>query len=153
MLNYIVFIIATGGFYALLALSLNLIWGGAGMVNLGLVGFFALGAYASARLTLAGLPFAAGFAAAMAIAAVVALPLGLLAIRLRDDYLAIVTLGFSEIIRIVITSEEWLTGGVQGLRPLRKEKRVARNRFIFFAALLFLGLFGILWWFLRTRGR
>jgi len=43
-------------------------------------------------------------------------------------------------------------GGVQGLRPLRKEKRVARNRFIFFAALLFLGLFGILWWFLRTRG-
>ena len=44
-------------------------------------------------------------------------------------------------------------GGVQGLRPLRKEKRVARNRFIFFAALLFLGLFGILWWFLRTRGR
>jgi len=42
-------------------------------------------------------------------------------------------------------------GGVQGLRPLRKEKRVARNRFIFFAALLFLGLFGILWWFLRNR--
>jgi hypothetical protein len=42
-------------------------------------------------------------------------------------------------------------GGVQGLRPLRKEKRVARNRFILFSALLFVVLFGTLWWFLRTR--
>ena len=42
-------------------------------------------------------------------------------------------------------------GGVQGLRPLRKEKRVARNRFIVFSALLFLVLFGTLWWFLRSR--
>ena len=42
-------------------------------------------------------------------------------------------------------------GGVQGLRPLRKEKRVARNRFILFSALLFVMLFGTLWWFLRNR--
>lgn len=42
-------------------------------------------------------------------------------------------------------------GGVQGLQPLRKEARVARNRFILFAALLFVVLFGTLWWFLRTR--
>jgi branched-chain amino acid transport system permease protein len=43
-----------GGIYALLALSLNLIWGGAGMVNLGLAGFFAVGAYASALATTTG---------------------------------------------------------------------------------------------------
>jgi len=42
-------------------------------------------------------------------------------------------------------------GGVQGLRPLRKEKRVARNRFIFFSTLLFLGMFGILYWYFRNR--
>jgi hypothetical protein len=42
-------------------------------------------------------------------------------------------------------------GGVQGLRPLRKEKRVARNRFILFSALLFIVLFGTLWWFLRNH--
>jgi len=42
-------------------------------------------------------------------------------------------------------------GGVQGLRPLRKEKRVARNRFILFSALLFVVLFGTLWWFLRNH--
>jgi len=41
-------------------------------------------------------------------------------------------------------------GGVQGLRPLRKERRVARNRFILFSALLFIMLFGTLWWFLRN---
>lgn len=42
-------------------------------------------------------------------------------------------------------------GGVQGLRPLRKEKRVARNRFLFFSSLLFLGMFGILWYVLHRR--
>ena len=42
-------------------------------------------------------------------------------------------------------------GGVQGLRPLRKERRVARNRFILFSTLLFVVLFGTLWWFLRNR--
>lgn len=42
-------------------------------------------------------------------------------------------------------------GGVHGLQPLRKEKRVARNRFILFSALLFVMLFGTLWWFLRNR--
>lgn len=41
-------------------------------------------------------------------------------------------------------------GGVQGLRPLRKERRVARNRFILFSTLLFIVLFGTLWWFLRN---
>ncbi len=42
-------------------------------------------------------------------------------------------------------------GGVHGLRPLRKEKRVARNRFIFFSTLLFLGMFGIFYWYFRHR--
>ncbi len=42
-------------------------------------------------------------------------------------------------------------GGVHGLRPLRKEKRVARNRFILFSALLFVVLFGTLWWYFRNR--
>ena len=46
MLSYLLFIATIGGIYGLLALSLNLIWGGVGMVNLGLAGFFAVGAYA-----------------------------------------------------------------------------------------------------------
>ena len=66
MLNYLLFIATIGGIYGLLALSLNLIWGGAGMVNLGLAGFFAVGAYASALLTTTGhAPILAGWALAL----------------------------------------------------------------------------------------
>src|SRR5260370_25829401 len=66
MLSYLLFIATVGGIYGLLALSLNLIWGGAGMVNLGLAGFFAVGAYASALLTTAGhAPIAVGWLAAL----------------------------------------------------------------------------------------
>jgi branched-chain amino acid transport system permease protein len=65
MLSYLLFIATVGGIYGLLALSLNLIWGGAGMVNLGLAGFFAVGAYASALLTTVGhAPILAGWALA-----------------------------------------------------------------------------------------
>lgn len=56
MLSYLLFTLTLGGIYGLLALSLNLIWGGVGMVNLGLAGFFAVGAYVSALVAIAGVP-------------------------------------------------------------------------------------------------
>lgn len=115
MLGYLAAIAIIVGIYTLLTLGLNLQFGFTGLINFGHVGFFAIGAYGSALLTLHGAPFVAGFAAAMVLAALAAFPLGLLAIRLRDDYLAIVTLGFAEIVRLVIQSEQELTGGVQGL--------------------------------------
>ena len=101
--------------YALLAIGLNLQYGETGLINFGHVAFFALGAYASALLALQGWPLVLSFAAAAAVAALAAVPLGLAALRLRDDYLAIVTLGFSETVRLAIQQEEWLTRGVQGL--------------------------------------
>jgi len=115
MLAYLVAVAIVFGIYALLTISLDLHYGFTGLINFGHVGFFSIGAYASAILTLHGLPYVVGFAAAAALAALSAWPLGLLALRLREDYLAIVTLAFAEIVRIVITAEEWLTGGVQGL--------------------------------------
>src|ERR687891_770634 len=67
MLSYLLFIATIGGIYGLLALSLNLIWGGVGMVNLGLAGFFAVGAYASALLTTVGhAPIVTGWLMALA---------------------------------------------------------------------------------------
>ena len=61
MINYLIAMAVQAGIYALMALGLNVIWGMAGMINLGLVGFFAVGAYVSALLTLKfGLPIAAG---------------------------------------------------------------------------------------------
>ncbi len=101
--------------YVILSLGLTLQYGLTGLINFGHVGFFAIGAYASALLALNGVPLVIGFVAAAALAGLAAWPIGLVSLRLRDDYFAIVTLGFSEVVRIVITSEKWLTSGVQGI--------------------------------------
>ena len=106
--------------YGLLALGLNLQFGLTGLVNFGVVAFFAVGAYTSGLLSLQGVPLPLSFAAAALLAGLLALPIGLLSLRLRDDYLAIVTLGFSEAVRITLQQESWLTQGVQGLPGLPK---------------------------------
>ncbi|WP_406857145.1 branched-chain amino acid ABC transporter permease [Alsobacter sp. KACC 23698] len=115
MLGYMIAIGVMISIYGLLTLGLNLHYGYTGMINFGHVAFFAVGAYTSALLVLAGYPIALGVIAAAAAAAVLAYPLGVLCLRLRADYLAIVTLSFSEIVRIVLISEEWLTNGTRGL--------------------------------------
>jgi branched-chain amino acid transport system permease protein len=119
MLSYAVFTLTICGVYALLALSLNLIWGGVGLVNLGLAGFFAVGAYASAIATGAGAPVLAGWGAALIVGAVVGLVVTFATLRLRDDYLAIVTLGFAEVIRLIALNERWLTKGSDGISGIR----------------------------------
>ena len=125
MLSYVVFTLTLCGIYALLALSLNLIWGGVGLVNLGLAGFFAVGAYASAIATGAGAPVLLGWGVAIVIGAVVGLVVTFATLRLRDDYLAIVTLGFAEVIRLIALNERWLTKGSDGISgiaaPLKAE--------------------------------
>jgi branched-chain amino acid transport system permease protein len=115
MLSYIVFALTLGGIYSLLALSLNLIWGGAGMVNLGLAGFFAVGAYASALISIAGLPLPLAMLAACVIGAAAGVVATFATLRLRGDYLAIVTLGFAELVRMVALNERWLTHGADGI--------------------------------------
>jgi branched-chain amino acid transport system permease protein len=119
MLSYMVFTLTICGVYALLALSLNLIWGGVGLVNLGLAGFFAVGAYASAIATGAGAPVLIGWGAALVVGAVVGLVVTFATLRLRDDYLAIVTLGFAEVIRLIALNERWLTKGSDGISGIR----------------------------------
>jgi branched-chain amino acid transport system permease protein len=115
MTGYLEAVGTIGGIYALLALGLNLQYGYTGLINFGVVGFFAIGAYTSALLSLHGVPYALDFAAAAALAALFAWPLGVICLRLRDDYLAIVTLAFAEIVRTVIISEDWLTSGTRGI--------------------------------------
>ena len=107
---------ATAALYALLALGLNIIVGFAGLLHLGYAALFAVGAYTYALLNLqTGCPFWIGLPLAGLAAAVAGFLLGLPAIRVRGDYLAIVTLGFGEIIRIVVTNLEHWTGGPNGL--------------------------------------
>ena len=116
MTNYLIGMATFGAISAILALGLNVMWGMAGMVNLGIVGFYAFGAYISALLTVkAHAPIALGFAAAMAGTALMAALVTLGITRLRDDYLAIVTLGFAEVVRITAENEIWLTRGTDGI--------------------------------------
>jgi branched-chain amino acid transport system permease protein len=116
MLNYILFVATIGGIYGVLALGLNLIWGGAGMVNLGLAGFFAVGAYMSALVTTTGhLPIPVGWLLALIAGGIAGLVVVLSTTRLREDYLAIVTLGFAEVVRLVAANEIWLTKGSDGI--------------------------------------
>jgi len=116
MANYLLFIATIGGIYGLLALGLNLIWGGTGMVNLGLAGFFAVGAYASAlATTTAHLPIPVGWMLALIAGGGAGLVVVFSTTRLREDYLAIVTLGFAEVVRLVASNEIWLTRGTDGI--------------------------------------
>ena len=103
--------LVTVGIFALLAVSLNLINGHAGMFHLGHHGFWALGAYGAAWLTVTlhgRVPgpalYALSLALGGAVAAVGGLLIGLPCLRLRGDYLAIATLGFGEIVRIAISN-------------------------------------------------
>ncbi len=113
---YLVAMLVFAGFYALMALGLNVIWGLTGMVNLGLVGFFGLGAYASALLTTKlAWPMPLGWVAGALVAAIAGGVMALIVARLRGDYLAIVTLGFAEVTRLIASNEIWLTNGTDGI--------------------------------------
>ena len=116
MTGYLAAMAVFAGLYALMALGLNLIWGLAGMVNLGLAGFYAIGAYATALLcTRLGWPPIAGIAAAAALAGAMGAVVAVVTARLKGDYLAIVTLGFAEVVRLVASNEIWLTNGTSGI--------------------------------------
>ncbi|MEZ5823893.1 MAG: branched-chain amino acid ABC transporter permease [Geminicoccaceae bacterium] len=116
MTSYLASMAVTVGIYALLALGLNVAWGLTGMVNLGLAGFFALGAYASAIATTSGgLPVVLGVLLGFLFAGAFGLLLAAVTLRLRGDYLAIITLGFAESVRLFAANEIWLTNGADGI--------------------------------------
>lgn len=127
-----------GGIYIILAVSMNLINGFVGLFSLGHAGFMAVGAYTSALLTMSKemkemnfflepiapwllnvqLPFPVAIIIGGLMAALAAALIGAPALRLNDDYLAIATLGFSEIIRVIFTNTQSLTNGALGLKGL-----------------------------------
>jgi branched-chain amino acid transport system permease protein len=115
MISYLLFIGTLTAIYSILSLGLVVSWGQAGMVNLGLVGFFGLGAYTSALLTAIGVPIGFAWVVAAVVAAAIGVGFCVLTRTLRGDYLAIVTLGFGEGVRLVELNERWLTGGSDGI--------------------------------------
>lgn len=115
MSDYLLHLAILIGLYTILAVSLNLIIGYCGQVSLGHAAFYGLGAYTSALLSLHWhLPFPLALAAALLVAGLFGLGLGIPTLRLRDDYLAIVTLGFGVIMELIMLNLEF-TGGPDGL--------------------------------------
>jgi|ERR1051325_1315480 branched-chain amino acid transport system permease protein len=107
---------------AILGLGLNVLTGFTGLLNLGVAAFMACGAYSYAILTCDIYPFQLGFWSAtgltILVGLIVGLFLGLPTLRLRGDYLAIVTLGFGEIVQDALKNLEPITKGTQGINPL-----------------------------------
>lgn len=108
--------------FALMALGLNIVVGFAGLLDLGYVAFFAIGAYTTALMTSTtdlgmGQSFWVSVPVAVAAATIAGIILGIPVLRLRGDYLAIVTLGFGEIIRVLVVSDllKPYIGGAQGI--------------------------------------
>jgi branched-chain amino acid transport system permease protein len=121
---YAAFFLTTALTYAIICLGLNLQWGQTGLFNVGIAGFVALGAYASALLTTPdeparfggfGIPLWTGWLAGAALSGIAAFLTGAIALRLRADYLAIATFGVATTIHLVTLNAETLTGGPFGV--------------------------------------
>jgi len=107
--------------FILVALGLNVVVGFAGLLDLGYVGFYAVGAYTTAVVTSGQftLPWIAALPLSVIMAMIAGVILGTPTLRLRGDYLAIVTLGFGEIIRITANNSDWL-GGPRGISKVAR---------------------------------
>lgn len=125
------------GIYAILAISLNLEAGFGRLMNFGKVGFFAAGAYTSALLSIAGIPFIFGVLMGAVLSCILGFLIAIPAIRLRADYLAIVTLSSGEILRLFFLNEQWLTNGPMGIRGIPQPLfSVFSGNYMFFFAFL-----------------
>ena len=144
ILSYLAGFVIFAGIYSVFALGLNVHWGFTGLFNIGIAGFFALGRlYHGAADDAAPRPCTCsrtsssaatwpksgfwtwestcgsslGLGAAAAVCGVVALVIGYITLRLRDDYLAIATLGIAETVRLFFLNEKWVANGSKGLVP------------------------------------
>jgi ABC-type branched-subunit amino acid transport system permease subunit len=118
MTGYLVAILTFVSLAVLLGFALNVQWGQAGMINFGLAGFYGVGAYTAAILSKHGADGFTATAAAIALTAGLSALASLATLKLREDYLAITTLAFSELVRLALMNETWLTGGTNGIRDI-----------------------------------
>lgn len=117
--EYTAQVLTLGGINVIVALGLNLISGFTGQLALGQAGFMAMGAYTTAFLVMQGqVPLLPSILAGGLVTAVFGLLIGFPTLKLRGDYLAIVTLSFGEIIRVIMVNMERYTGGAAGLKGI-----------------------------------
>jgi len=114
---YEISLLTAMGISVIFALSLNLITGFCGQISLGHAAFLGIGAYTSAMLCKAGLPFFATLPVAMLLAGIIGIVVGLASLRVRDDFLAITTMGVVFLFVGIVRQQEWLGGemGISGI--------------------------------------
>ncbi|VEN74710.1 High-affinity branched-chain amino acid transport system permease protein BraE [Candidatus Desulfarcum epimagneticum] len=119
--NYMVDVGTTCLVYIVLGLGLNIVVGLAGLLDLGYIAFYAVGAYSYSLLNLSfGLPFWACLPIGIVLGGLCGAIIGYPTLKMRGDYLAIVTMGFGEIIRLVLNNWDGLTKGPNGLLGMAK---------------------------------
>jgi branched-chain amino acid transport system permease protein len=116
--GYIIQLLNIAMLNAIVVLGLNFATGWTGQINFGQAAFYGLGAYTTAIATKAGLPWISTPFLSVAVVIAASLALGLPTLRLRTYYLAMTTIGFGEIVRLIIVHWEPVTGGTSGLRAI-----------------------------------
>ncbi|MEI6428787.1 MAG: branched-chain amino acid ABC transporter permease [Pseudanabaena sp. ELA607] len=148
MLGYITTLVSLAAIFALFSLGLNLQWGFAGLVNFGHVAFMTLGAYTTVLLSLNGVPWFFAILAGAGVAAVLGLLIGSTTLKLREDYLGIVTIGVSEMVRLVVNNEEQLTKGTKGVYgyPLPLANLISVDLYPIALMVMILLVLGLIYW-------
>jgi branched-chain amino acid transport system permease protein len=153
--SYGVYLLALWATTSIAALGLNLTLGYAGQVSLAQGAFVGIGAYATALLTGAGVPYGVAFLVSGVIAFAIGWCLGYPALRVQHHFLAFVTLAFATLVYLIFRNEQWLTNGVYGIngikRPVILGFSTNNNVDYYYFILVVLALFtAIQWWILRS---
>ncbi|ADQ67615.1 branched-chain amino acid ABC transporter permease [Halogeometricum borinquense DSM 11551] len=158
-LPFLLSLLSLAGMYVLLTLGLNVQWGYAGLINFSVAAFWGIGAYSAALLSAPTSPLGLGlhpifgFFAAIVVSAILAVLIGIPTLRLREDYLAIASLGLAEVVRrIILNEEQWTAGssGISGIPELFESLPLTQNAT---NLAIIVGLIGLVYVFLRRVHR
>ena len=153
--SYGIYVLTLWLVYSVAAMGLNLTLGYAGQVSLAQAAFLGIGAYITALLLKAGVPFFAAFGLSGLACFLVGLLLGYPALRVQHHFLAFVTLAFNGLVWLVLRNEEWLTGGTYGLMGFPRPVVLGLDTsdpltFYLFTLAISLALAVVLWWIVRS---
>ena len=150
--QYVIRILIEIILYSILTMSLNLLVGFTGQFSLGHAGFYAIGAYTSALLVMkAGMPYIVALTGAVVTASLVGIVVAVPSFRLGGDYLAIATLGFSEVIRLILLNWQTLTRGPLGLAGVPAPDFFGISRFSLSDYYYYILVLGVLAYFTLAR--
>ncbi|MFC6762284.1 branched-chain amino acid ABC transporter permease [Sulfitobacter porphyrae] len=153
--TYGTYVLSSWLVFTVAAMGLNLTLGYAGQISLAQAAFMGIGAYTTAIMTMAGLPWIASVVVGMGLCFVVGLILGYPALRVQHHFLAFVTLAFTTLAFLVMRNEEWLTGGIYGLVGIPRPSVAGLSlmdgtRYYFFTLGVFVLASLSFWWLVNS---